>query len=299
MSNADFKDYYQRKLSVFETYLRQGFPQLPSAVDQLAESMRYSLYAGGKRIRPILLLATIESDGLASDFALPFASAIEYIHTYSLIHDDLPCMDDDDLRRGQPTNHIRFGEAVALLAGDALLTHAFALISHPNLLHTVPAESILQAIHVLAEAAGVHGMVTGQVADISAPFFEKDADSLDFIHRHKTGAMITAAVHIGAILAGFDPNTVKQLQGFGRELGKCFQIQDDILDEIGEERVLGKSPGRDRKNKTLTFPRAFGLEKTKMLASQSHQDALAFLDRSGLEAERLRQIADFILQRER
>jgi len=298
MKFNEFSGFYEEKVKIFEAYLRDSFPKVPSAVVHLSEAMQYSLYAGGKRIRPLLLLTTVECGGGRSDFALPFAGAIEYIHTYSLIHDDLPCMDDDDLRRGLPTSHVKFGEALALLAGDALLTHSFALVSQSTILKDIPAAWMVQAIHLLAEAAGVFGMVTGQVADISQPAFEAIGDSLDFIHRHKTGALIAAAVHIGAVIAGFSEEVTNQLVRFGREIGKCFQIQDDILDEIGDRQRLGKSPGRDRKNDTLTYPRAFGLEKSKALAAQSYENGLSYLAGTGLDTRRLRQLSDFVLKRD-
>ncbi|MCP4750261.1 MAG: polyprenyl synthetase family protein [Proteobacteria bacterium] len=299
MNDLSFDQYYSKKLELIESFLIEDFPKIPEPVSALDDSMRYSLFAGGKRIRPILLLTTVECAGMDSEFALPFAGALEYIHTYSLIHDDLPCMDDDDLRRGQATNHIRFGEDIALLAGDALLTHSFCLISSPRLLDRVSAPTLLRIVNILAEKAGVFGMVAGQVADIGNRAFSSPENTLDFIHSHKTGALITAAIQIGAMLSQVEPQAFEAMSKFGEEIGKCFQIQDDILDETGNEELLGKKPGSDRKNKTLTFPSVYGLEKSGELANRCYENALNYLEQSGLKAARLKELANFVLKRNR
>ncbi|MBU2643324.1 polyprenyl synthetase family protein [bacterium] len=299
MEKLSFADYYQKKKAYFESHLAASFPRVPNPVAILEESMRYSLLAGGKRLRPLLLLTTIECTGKNADFAMPLACAIEYIHTYSLIHDDLPCMDDDELRRGQPTNHIKFGEDIALLAGDALLTHCFALMSTTALLEHTSAGNILKAIHILAESAGVFGMVSGQVADIQRQYVQQSSEeALSFIHAHKTGALITAAVQIGSLLAEVTERDFSELSGFGAEIGKCFQIQDDILDVTGVKERLGKSPGTDQKNETLTYPLVFGLEKSKQLASQCYENALRHLDNTGINTIRLQELANFVLKRD-
>jgi len=298
MQNRSFTDYYQEKVAQFETYLAATFPDIPQPVAILEESMRYSLFAGGKRLRPVLLITTIECTGKNADFALPLACAIEYIHTYSLIHDDLPCMDDDELRRGQPTNHIKYGENIALLAGDALLTHCFALMSSPALLEHTSAATILNAIHILSNNAGVFGMVSGQVADIHKQATLAPQDALSFIHTHKTGALITAAIQIGARLADINDADFKHLTGFGTEIGKCFQIQDDILDVTGSQERLGKSPGTDQKNQTLTYPHVYGLETSKQLANECYETALHHLEETGLETIRLKELANFVLKRD-
>ncbi len=298
MQKHTFTDYYQEKVTQFETYLTTSFPEIPQPVAILEESMRYSLLAGGKRLRPILLMTTIECTGKNADFAMPLACAIEYIHTYSLIHDDLPCMDDDELRRGKPTNHIKYGENIALLAGDALLTHSFALMSSPALLEHTSAAAILKAIHVLSNNAGVFGMVSGQVADIQEQQTLAPQDALSFIHTHKTGALITAAIQIGALLADINEAAFKQLTAFGIEIGKCFQIQDDILDVTGSQERLGKSPGTDQKNQTLTYPQVFGLDTSNQLANQCYENALHHLEETGLETDRLKELANFVLKRD-
>lgn len=202
MSGQPFKKFYQQKLKEFENYLVQSFPKFPQQVKRLSSAMEYSLMAGGKRLRPILLITTYEIFAKNSNVVFPFAAGLEYIHTYSLIHDDLPCMDDDDLRRGKPTNHIKFGENTALLAGDALLTHAFYLLSQPQHQNSFSTSAVLEAIHVLSSSAGCYGMVTGQAVDILPPDNARPEEIIEFIHRNKTGALITASIQIGAILGG-------------------------------------------------------------------------------------------------
>ena len=296
MDSLDFKAYYGYQLDRFEAYLKNSFPKLPKQVSILEESAKYSLFAGGKRIRPILLLTVIECAGHDSAFGLPFACALEYIHTYSLIHDDLPCMDDDALRRGQPTNHIKFGEAIALLAGDALLTHSFHLISS-ICSSDVSAVTINRIIQILSGKAGIYGMVTGQVADIIEINKMSEGEALQFIHAHKTGALITAAIQIGAILVKVSDHTFENLTAFGNEIGKCFQIQDDILDVTGTKEELGKTPGTDAKNQTLTYPRVFGLEHSKKLAQESYSLAIEHLNQTDLNTDMLTNMANFILNR--
>ena len=298
MTDLSFQQYYQKKLESFESFLHASFQKLPAPVETLEQSMKYSLFAGGKRIRPILMLTTIECSNKDSSFALPFACALEYIHTYSLIHDDLPCMDDDELRRGKPTNHIKFGEDIALLAGDALLTHAFCLISQSAMDDATQAETKLKIVHLLAEKAGVFGMVSGQVADIQNKIHIDREKTLSFIHSHKTGALITASIQIGALLAEVDEDTYNCLTGFGEEIGTCFQIQDDILDQIGSTEKLGKTPGSDSRNETLTFPLVYGLEESANLANTHYDRALEYLKATNLNSERLREIADFVLKRD-
>ncbi|MBU2512461.1 polyprenyl synthetase family protein [bacterium] len=259
--------------------------------------MKYSLFAGGKRLRPVLLMTTVECGGKDPVISLPIACAIEYIHTYSLIHDDLPCMDNDDLRRGNPTNHIKFGEAIALLAGDSLLTHSFALIGSIDN-DSIPPVKLIKIINLLAEKAGIYGMVSGQVADIDNLNADNPAQKLKFIHSHKTGALITASIQIGAILADFSEENYNLLTKFGEEIGKCFQIQDDILDETGDRTRLGKTPGSDTRNNTLTYPKIYGLEKSVSLANESFKQALEYLGKINRDLSRLHQLAEFVLKRD-
>ncbi|OGG93668.1 MAG: hypothetical protein A2508_06170 [Candidatus Lambdaproteobacteria bacterium RIFOXYD12_FULL_49_8] len=294
---TNFSPHYQSLLTRFETYLERAFPHLAPEVAILEESVRYSLLAGGKRLRPILLLCVVEAGQGEIDNALPFAAAVEFIHCYSLIHDDLPCMDDDDLRRGKPTNHIKFGEDIALLAGDALLSEAFHLISAPERLKDYPAERLLAAIHCLAKKAGNFGMVAGQVADIGAAQSRGSKELLEFIHHHKTGQLIVASLEMGAILAGLNDHARDAICHFGEALGRCFQIQDDILDETGDPTKLGKPVGSDQKNQKLTYPSLFGLEESARLAEEAYQEALTYLAKTGLPQEPLQALADFVLKR--
>jgi geranylgeranyl diphosphate synthase type II len=270
--------------------------------------MRYSLRAGGKRLRPILTLAAAETiaDALgtiasagAIDVALPAACAIEFIHTYSLIHDDLPAMDDDSLRRGQPTNHIVHGEGMAILAGDGLLTEAFALMARePQDPKLAPRK--LRAIGVVASAAGAVGMVGGQAIDLlavgSASSF--DADSLQDMHARKTGALIRAAATSGAVMAGASDDLIRAVEEYGRQVGLAFQIVDDILDVEGEARHLGKTAGKDARAGKPTYPSLHGLETSKRLAVDRHERALAALQSVGLHRGRLTDIAAWVIQRQ-
>lgn len=289
---------YDTKLKIFEQYLSKSLPKLPKPVAVLEDSINYSLLAGGKRIRPILMLSIIEATGKNFDFALPVAAAIEYIHTYSLIHDDLPIIDNDELRRGKPTNHIIYGEDIALLAGDALLTHAFALICDDAIVKMVPPNQIIRIIKILSEKAGIFGMISGQTADIKKFFPELNSEqALDFIHRHKTGALISASVQIGAILGEVSQETFERLRFFGDEIGKCFQIQDDILDETGSVELLGKKPGSDKKNMKLTYPAVFGLATSKKIAEETFLNAIHSLKKTELNTKNLVKLASFVLNR--
>ncbi|MGA9287785.1 MAG: polyprenyl synthetase family protein, partial [Anaerobacillus sp.] len=224
--------------------------ELPGFIDRvempetLKQAMQYSIHAGGKRIRPILMLATVEAFGEAVDKAIPVACAVEMIHTYSLIHDDLPAMDDDDLRRGKPTNHIVFGEATAILSGDALLTQSFEVIADANL----SSEQKVEIIKLLSHSAGPAGMVGGQMADLNGEKQELTLEQLEYIHHHKTGKLLVFSVLAGAIIANATLHQRKHLQGFGEHMGLAFQISDDILDVEGEQDKLGKLPGSDESN---------------------------------------------------
>ncbi|OGG99398.1 MAG: hypothetical protein A2600_02010 [Candidatus Lambdaproteobacteria bacterium RIFOXYD1_FULL_56_27] len=294
-----YQKHYQELLTLFEAYLPEAFPKLAPEVATLEEAARYSLMAGGKRLRPILLLSVLEAAGEPLKPALPFAAALEFIHTYSLIHDDLPCMDNDDLRRGKPTNHKVYGEDVALLAGDSLLTEAFRLISAPERLHDYGAVTVLAVVQNLSTQAGNFGMVAGQMADIQADQHQGEPKLLEFIHHHKTGALITSSLELGGLLAGLDQTVVSKLGLFGNALGRCFQIQDDILDLTGTEAAIGKPVGSDQRNQKLTYPSLFGLERSQALAEAAYQEALTQLALTGLKDNRLRQLTDFVLKRNR
>jgi len=255
----------------------------------LDEAMRYSLLAGGKRIRPVLTLATAEALGRDRAEFAPFAAAIELIHTYSLIHDDLPAMDDDALRRGQPTCHVKFGEAVAILAGDGLFAEAIRLVTERQA--GSPA-NVMAALQRLVAAAGVDGMVGGQYMDIQG-----NPDDLRRLHELKTGRLIAAAVDCVPLLCGVTGPATIALGRFAAELGVLFQIVDDILDVTGEEAALGKPQGSDERHGKLTYVSVFGVDRARELAAESHRNARAALAESGLETETLDRITDYILTR--
>jgi len=263
----------------------------------LQEAMLYSLFAGGKRIRPILALAAYETCGGEPCDIVPYASALELIHTYSLIHDDLPAMDNDDLRRGKPTNHKVFGEAIAILAGDALLTEAFSLLSDPSLSSKVSASHLMEALREIAIASGLNGMVAGQVQDILSENKEPDGETLQFIHSHKTGALLRASARIGPILYGSSQAVLDALTAYGNSIGLAFQVIDDILDIEGDTEEMGKTAGSDEKINKMTYPRFYGLQKSRDIAQNLIAEAKAAISIFSSEADPLREIADYLLTR--
>lgn len=274
-----------------EVYSKQHHPPV------LQESMLYSLCAGGKRIRPILALAAYETCGGDPREIIPYASALELIHTYSLIHDDLPAMDNDDLRRGKPTNHRVYGEAIAILAGDALLTEAFSLLSDPSLSSNVSVENLMRALREIALASGLDGMVAGQVQDMLSENREPDAETLHFIHSHKTGALLRASVRIGPMLYGSSQAVLDALTAYGTSIGLAFQVIDDILDIEGDTEEMGKTAGSDEKINKMTYPLFYGLERSKDIAQNLITDAKSALSIFSSEADPLREIADYLLTR--
>jgi len=279
--------------------LRRCLPAEDTPPAVIHRAMAYSVFAGGKRLRAVLFLAVADALGWRHPERARPAAAIELIHTYSLIHDDLPAMDDDDLRRGKPTSHKVFGEAMAILAGDALLTLAFQLLSrYPDDRGYVARR--LAVIEEVARAAGTPaGMVAGQVLDITAPGQATGPDRLHEIHRLKTGAMIRVSVRAAALLAGADERTLARLSEYSEALGLAFQITDDILDETASPQALGKTPGKDRQQGKLTFPRLYGLEQSRNLAGRTVADGLAALDALGgaVDTAFLADIARFVLAR--
>ncbi|MGK0288965.1 MAG: geranylgeranyl diphosphate synthase type II [bacterium] len=297
MLSIPFKTYLSTLVNQFENYLTETIPQLPSYTKVLQEGMEYALLSGGKRLRPILLLTTMDIMNHDASHGYPFAKAMEYIHCYSLVHDDLPCMDDDDLRRGMPTTHIKFGEDMAVLVGDALLTHAFQSISDSKLLDQFSAETILKANFALASGSGIYGMVAGQCADIKADHSQTDSEMLSFIHHHKTGSLISTAIELGGILSNATNEELLALKEFGDNIGKSFQIRDDILDEIGNEEQLGKPVGSDQKNEKLTYPAIYGLEKSKLLAQEHYDKSMEGLKKLPYQTDRLKELADYIVKR--
>jgi geranylgeranyl diphosphate synthase, type II len=287
-------DFFEQNLQLVDAALEHFLPSAATPPPSIHEAMRYSVFAGGKRIRPILCLEAARI--FASDVtpALHPACAIEFIHTYSLIHDDLPALDDDDLRRGKPTCHKKFGEAIAILAGDALLTLAFETIGRTP----VDADLRVKILTEVANSAGtVDGMVGGQVADLEAEGKGVGPATLEYIHRSKTAALIRASVTAGAICAGASSDDVSRLRHFGETVGWAFQVTDDILDVEESSAALGKTAGKDVAQQKATYPSVFGLERSHQIANDLSAQAISDLDHYAGRADRLRQIAHFLLHR--
>jgi geranylgeranyl diphosphate synthase type II len=290
----DIRDYLKKKKDLVDSFLEEYFRE-KTRPQILSESMFYSLSAGGKRIRPVLCLSSYEACGGRPEDIIQYASALEMIHTYSLIHDDLPAMDNDDLRRGKPTNHKVYGEAIAILAGDALLTEAFSILSIPH--QPVSGEALLKAIREIAVASGMGGMVAGQVQDMLSENSGPDEETLKFIHLHKTAALLSSSVRTGAILSGVDDERFSAISEYGHKIGLAFQVIDDILDIEGDTEVIGKPKGSDEKKKKLTYPRIYGLAKSRSIAEQLIKDAVGSLSIFSSEADPLREIALYLLNR--
>ncbi|MDD2558229.1 MAG: polyprenyl synthetase family protein [Desulfuromonadaceae bacterium] len=291
----DLQKYLLKQQQYIESALQEVLPQIEGPTAQLLKAMRYSVFAGGKRLRPILMLAACEAVGGESQQALKSACALEMIHTYSLIHDDLPAMDDDNFRRGVPTNHKVFGDAIAILAGDGLLTEAFCLLSQPD--QAFGAQTQLQIINIAATASGWNGMVGGQVADMVAEGQDNSIATVDFIHKHKTGALILASLQIGALCGGSNPEQLKHISDFGHSAGLAFQIADDLLDIESSQEQLGKDIGRDQQRGKATYPAVAGVDESHRRAEQLHAQAITQLDSFGDAAEPLRQISAYIINR--
>ncbi|WP_108670847.1 polyprenyl synthetase family protein [Peribacillus acanthi] len=262
----------------------------------LKEAMIYSLEAGGKRIRPLLLFAVLASFQKDLKLGIPAACAIEMIHTYSLIHDDLPSMDNDDLRRGKPTNHIVFGEAMAILAGDALLTQSFEILSKND--SALTSEIQIKLIQLISNSAGASGMVGGQVADMEGENKQLTLEELRYIHKHKTGQLLVASVMAGAILAGASDVQVYHLKRFAEHVGLAFQIKDDILDIEGLEELIGKKVGSDIANQKSTYPSLLGLEGAKEMLVSEVLSAKDHITNTGLNAPLLHSLVDLIAERD-
>ncbi len=292
----DLKQYLEDRRLMVEEALEVALPQQDGPETRVVEAMRYSLFAGGKRLRPILCLAASEAVGGNLKAAMPAGGALEMIHTYSLIHDDLPAMDDDDLRRGKPTNHKVFGEAIAILAGDGLLTEAFVLLSDYNSL--LP-ERAVQVIGVIAEAASYRGMVGGQVVDILSQNKRAELETVQQMHSRKTAALIAAATESGALSGKGSEAQVAALARYGRAIGLAFQIADDILDIEGDTELLGKTTGADEARGKVTYPAAVGLERSRQAANEMVNDALAALEGFDDRANPLRSLANYIITRKK
>ena len=292
----DLNHYLKQKKKSVDNFLKKYIASRKKQKDcpkQLCDAMGYSLMAGGKRVRPILAIASYEAVGGKSDNIIPVAASIELIHTYSLIHDDLPAMDNDDFRRNRPTAHKVFGEATAILAGDALLTDAFHLISGSG----VKPEKLIRVIHELSRASGPEGMVGGQTADIIFESKKAKKEDISYIHTHKTGALIRASVRIGAIIADSPPGRLSSLTRYAEKTGLAFQVIDDILDITGTKEELGKPTGSDHAKGKNTYPSVFGLKKSEKIAEQLIKESVQALDDFDSKADPLREIAKYILSR--
>jgi geranylgeranyl diphosphate synthase type II len=288
----DLMNYLQSRQALIEENLERFVPVLYPV--RLYESMRYSLLAGGKRLRPVLCLAACELAGGTTDMAMPTACALEMIHTMSLIHDDLPSMDNDDYRRGLPTNHKVYGEAMAILAGDALLAYAFQVIAETE---SVPAQSVLEVVRRLGMAASATGLVGGQVVDIESEGKQISLDTLQYIHEHKTGALLEISVVSGALLGGASSEQVELLSSYAHKVGLAFQIIDDVLDITATDEQLGKTAGKDLAQAKATYPSFWGVEASTAKAQQLIAEAKATLKPFGEKAVILEHLADFITQR--
>lgn len=278
-----------------EEGLKKYFPEVRYP-EEIYNAMKYSLFSGGKRFRAVLALEVAKLIGKKSEEVMPTACAIEYIHTYSLIHDDLPAIDNDDLRRGVPTCHKVFGEDMAILAGDALYSEAFRLVSSEQKADSP--ERIIRVLKELATASGVTGMVGGQVVDIKSEGKPVDKETLDFIHEKKTGELIKASVRVGAILAGATEEEIKHLTDYASCLGLAFQITDDILDVVGDAALLGKTVGSDERQNKATYPGLYGLEKAKEMAKQTTLKAKEALSKLNKDTTILTGLADFVYERD-
>jgi geranylgeranyl diphosphate synthase type II len=290
--------YLARRAAEVNEWLDRLVPSETTPPEQLHRAMRYSLLAGGKRLRPALVLATGEAFGADTDDLMPAACAIEMIHTYSLIHDDLPAMDNDDLRRGRPTCHKAFGEAVAILAGDALLTQAFRVLAADA--PKRDAERQVRVIREVATAAGtVDALIGGQMADIESEGKKVDSSTLEYIHRSKTGAMISASVVVGGTVAGASEDQIDKLRGYGQRIGLAFQIADDILDVTSTSEQLGKTPGKDLAANKATYPSIHGIAASQTRAREIVDEAVEIISSLGLNTHVLVEIARFIIARSR
>jgi geranylgeranyl diphosphate synthase type II len=287
-------DFFQQDHAVIEAALEKLLPPDSTPPASIHTAMRYSVFAGGKRIRPILCYESARLFTADPAGAIPVGCALEFIHTYSLIHDDLPALDNDDLRRGKPTNHKVFGEAIAILAGDALLTLAFQTLANAAI---EPARRVRVISEIAAAAGTVNGMVGGQVADIEAEKKAADSAMLEYIHRSKTAALICGSIVAGAIAGGAGDEDIERLRRFGEQIGWAFQVVDDILDVSESSAALGKTAGKDQAQQKATYPALYGLDKSRAIAAELETKALRELDFYGERAKRLRQLAQFLVAR--
>lgn len=292
---SDFPAYLDRTCERVDAALLEHLPPIDAAPKTVHEAMHYSIFAGGKRLRPVLALAAAEACGGDPDVAMPAACAVEILHTYTLVHDDLPCMDDDDLRRGRPTSHKIYGEGVAVLAGDALMTEAMIILAR-----TAPNDSFQTAdyINELCYASGSQQLIGGQVMDLEGEGRDLSEAELEAIHLAKTAALLKASARLGAMSAGCSSEELSALTDYAHNLGLAFQVIDDILDVTATTETLGKTAGKDENVSKATYPAIIGLDASRALAKRLTDEALAQLEIFGDRAQRLREIADYLLNRD-
>lgn len=293
----EFKQSLKDRVNNVENILKEYMPKEEGYQKTIMEAMNYSLSAGGKRLRPILTLEACKLVGGNEADAIPFAVAIEMIHTYSLIHDDLPALDNDDLRRGRKTNHIVFGEDMAILAGDALLNYAFEVMLSSSIDKENP-QKYLKAINEIAKASGIYGMIGGQVVDVQSENKQISKEKLDYIHNNKTAAIIIGCMRAGAIIGDATEDELENITKYAKNIGLSFQIVDDILDIVGDEAKLGKKVGSDIENHKSTYPSLLGLEKSKEIAHHLIDEAKDSIKVINEDVRFLNQLADYIIDRE-
>lgn len=293
----EFKQCLKEKASFVEKVLKEYMPKEEGYQKTVIEAMNYSLSAGGKRLRPILTLEACKIVGGNEDEAIPFAIAIEMIHTYSLIHDDLPALDNDDLRRGRPTNHKVYGEAMGILAGDALLNYAFEVMLAGSINKENP-EKYLKAINEIAKGAGIYGMIGGQVVDVESENKQIEKEKLDYIHMNKTATMMVGCMRAGATIGGANSEQMEEITKYAKNIGLSFQIVDDILDIVGDEAKLGKKVGSDIENHKSTYPSLLGLDKSKEIAHNLIDEAKKSIEKLSDDVDFLKGLAEYIIDRE-
>ena len=293
----EFKQCLKEKASFVEKVLKEYMPKEEGYQKTVIEAMNYSLSAGGKRLRPILTLEACKIVGGNEDEAIPFAIAIEMIHTYSLIHDDLPALDNDDLRRGRPTNHKVYGEAMGILAGDALLNYAFEVMLAGSINKENP-EKYLKAINEIAKGAGIYGMIGGQVVDVESENKQIEKEKLDYIHMNKTAAMMVGCMRAGATIGGANSEQMEEITKYAKNIGLSLQIVDDILDIVGDEAKLGKKVGSDIENHKSTYPSLLGLDKSKEIAHNLIDEAKKSIEKLSDDVDFLKGLAEYIIDRE-
>jgi geranylgeranyl diphosphate synthase, type II len=292
---VNINEYFKGKSALVDRWLDRLLPSESETPSTIHQAMRYSIFAGGKRLRPILTIATGEIFGAAEEQLLPAACSIEMIHTYSLIHDDLPAMDNDDMRRGRPTNHVVYGEAMAILAGDALLTQAFRTLADYQ---SSSGSTKVRVISEVAKAAGTtRALIGGQVLDIQSEGKNLTGEELEVIHRAKTGALITCAVRIGAIIGGASDSELNSLTEFGEKAGLSFQVADDLLDQTATSEELGKTPGKDLASRKATYAALYGVDGAREMAGRLCQEAITAARSIGRDTRMLQEIARFIVER--